>query len=148
MLPCRHPAVSICVLVPCALACGCASTGQRIVTADDPNTVTGISRFEILEDCIRVTSIHTLLDQAGRSGQELSVKLQQSFRAKGEGCEETWTLTGLRDACAIFDVRGQYFSCTDPFAIYLAIPSRTSHWTVLVCSPGAQERPSTRPAWF
>ena len=129
--------------------CGCTSTGPRTISANDPQTVTGIDRFELLGNAVKLHSGRTLVGPSGEPCQVLTVGLHDAFDARGFNCEEKWTLTHLRSDQAKFDVRGRYYSCTDPLAIWLGIPSRLSHWTVTVqgSAESAGQRASQR-SWF
>jgi hypothetical protein len=78
--------------------------------------------------------------------ERLAVRPGECFVSGGLNCTERWTLETVAQDEATFDVRGKYYSCTDPFAWWFGIPSRTSHWTVRVCRPGASDAGEWREA--
>jgi hypothetical protein len=124
-----------------ALLMGCISSGKRTIQAERPKRMmTCRERFEISEDKVVV---HGRLRSAGKEWvRELTVTPGQLFEANGTNTFETWTLKELRKDGATFDVRGRYYTCYDPFAILLGIPSALSHWTILV-RPGEANAGST-----
>lgn len=134
----------------------CTSTGVRVIPAERPNTLTNIGRLDLREGNVVAFGVREawpcFRDQADQQVAEVCVHPGESFRAAGFNCNEKWTLVEIAEGHAIFDVRGAYYGCTDLFAILFSIPSRTSHWTVVVCPHGTRAdnnaEPSSRAHWF
>lgn len=119
----------------CVMVCGCVRTGHRAMWADEPETATCIGRFDLGEDkIVAYSSSNKLFDRAGQRHEQLSVCPGESFEARGFGSTEVWKLKELKTDQATFDVRGRYYGCTDPFAIWFGIPSARLHLTVFVRS--------------
>jgi hypothetical protein len=131
------------------MASGCASTGTREIAAEKPGTNVWISSFQLADGRVIVHAAGTrptLRDSGGHEATAVTVQVGESFTAAGFNCSERWKLNTVAPDSATFDVRGRYYGCTDPFAVFLSIPSRTSHWTVIVRTDFDPKRP--RPQWF
>jgi hypothetical protein len=128
----RQTTLLLCSSLTAASACGCVRTGERLLGAGDPWTYTGV-RVEVGRDeGVARGRLLAAGQPRGQECDELRIRPRQSFGASGFNCNEEWMLTSLRNGRARFDVRGRYYACYDPLAIWFGIPSCFAHWTVVV----------------